>query len=187
MLIISILPNTFATDNSPALKPDDFILKCRYLTQKGKYAEAGKLLSKQIKIEPENWQARMLFFTVLEETGNRREMRLQERFFSNYSRSGKLKTAAAYTAAGKALSARNPKLALDLFRKAIALDKNYERALNYVNTYYLLRDIIYADQSVLIGMISTDVLRAEYLSSIGLLVEKLRILSNECACNDKDE
>lgn len=62
--------------------------------------------------------------------------------------------------------------------------KNYERALNYANTYSLLRDIVYADQSQLIGLISTDVLRQKYIKSIGLLVDKLRILSNECTCND---
>lgn len=63
-------------------------------------------------------------------------------------------------------------------------DKNYERALNYANTYLTLRDIVYSDQSQLIGLTSTDTLRAEYIAAIGLLVEKLRILSSECACNN---
>ena len=63
-------------------------------------------------------------------------------------------------------------------------DKNYMRALNYANTYLTLRDIVYADQSQLIGLVSTDTLRTEYLAAIGLLVEKLRVLSDECACSN---
>jgi len=65
--------------------------------------------------------------------------------------------------------------------------ENYERALNFANMYQLLMNMLIADQVVRVGLMTTDVLREEYLSSIGLLIAKLAILTGSCLCQSNPE
>ena len=63
----------------------------------------------------------------------------------------------------------------------------YDRALNYANTYLLLRDVVYADQSVSVGLTSTEILRTQYINIIGMLIDKLVLMSSNCSCSDSDD
>lgn len=110
------------------LNPDDELLECRLLIITGKYKEAEKILRKEIKKNPENFAARMLLTDVYKASGQKRALRLQQRYFRNAVRSGNLHSAVAFTAAGKSLALRSPKIALQLFLKARKIDPLYEPA-----------------------------------------------------------
>lgn len=60
----------------------------------------------------------------------------------------------------------------------------YDRALNFINTYIMLRNIINADRSVDVGLVSSQVLRTDYTSMLGLLLDKLSIMVSECTCDN---
>ena len=60
----------------------------------------------------------------------------------------------------------------------------YARALNYVNTYILLRDIVYVEQSINVGLTSTSTYKSEYVKIIGMLINKLSLLTKKCGCDE---
>ena len=62
----------------------------------------------------------------------------------------------------------------------------YNRALNYVNTYQLIREIVNADRAVDNGLLSSEILRSDFVSSLGLLITKLGLMVNECVCGKED-
>lgn len=61
--------------------------------------------------------------------------------------------------------------------------ENYNRALNFVNMYNVLRDMIFVEQAIAVGLVSTQVLDVERISMIGLLVAKLALLTDNCTCS----
>jgi len=61
--------------------------------------------------------------------------------------------------------------------------KNYERALNFANMYQLLKNMVSSDQIIRAGIITTDVLRGEYIEMMGLMIAKLAILTESCLCD----
>ena len=61
-------------------------------------------------------------------------------------------------------------------------DASYKRLLTFVNLYVLIRDIVYADRMVNVGLLSNDVLRTDWLTSLGMLISKLAIMTEQCIC-----
>ena len=84
---------------------------------------------------------------------------------------------------------------LDLMKNTLCqcLDCNdcpgddYDKALNYANTYIMLRDVIYSDQSVLAGLTSTDTLRKDFIQIMGTLIKKLKIMASKCSCDNNTD
>lgn len=145
------------------------LFKSRYLIYIGKYKEAKELLKSGIKSDNNNWEARSLYIYLLRIIGDRRSLRLEERFFTNLYTSGKLKTAAGYTTAGEAFALRRPKLALKLFQKAIKVDDKYLRA--YLSAGKLCFDYFAwgKAEAYLKKALEIDNLSLEALTTIALL------------------
>jgi len=61
-------------------------------------------------------------------------------------------------------------------------DASYKRMLTFLNLYVLIRDIVYADRAVNYGLLSNDTLRTDWLTSLGMLIDKLAIMTSECIC-----
>jgi len=60
----------------------------------------------------------------------------------------------------------------------------YYRALNFVNLYTTIRDLIYSDSFVNYGLIETGHVRSDWLNKLGVIVTKLKLLANDCTCNN---
>ena len=63
-------------------------------------------------------------------------------------------------------------------------DEGYTRALTFANMYLLIRDIAYADRWAAGGFTSTEILRTDYVNTYGMLIEKLKLMSDNCTCNE---
>ena len=63
--------------------------------------------------------------------------------------------------------------------------ENYDRMINFLNTYTIIRDMVYVDRAVNLGLTATDIIREDYLLALGVLVDKLRIMTSECTCNNE--
>jgi len=63
-------------------------------------------------------------------------------------------------------------------------DEMLNRILTFISTYQMIRDIVNANLAVNTGLVSTEVLRTEYMGALGLLMAKLNLMVNQCTCND---
>lgn len=61
----------------------------------------------------------------------------------------------------------------------------YQRALTFSNMYMLIRDILYSDRWAAGGFVSTEILRSDYVTMYGIIIEKLKEVSSKCNCNDR--
>ncbi len=60
----------------------------------------------------------------------------------------------------------------------------YQRALNFSNLYLLIRDFVYANTAVALGLIDATILRTEYVQALGIVMAKLFIMSDKCTCSE---
>lgn len=55
--------------------------------------------------------------------------------------------------------------------------KNYERALQFINFYQMIRDMSCVNQSV-----DSSILRSDYINHLGLIIAKLALMVDSCLC-----
>ena len=60
----------------------------------------------------------------------------------------------------------------------------YNRALTFLNIYQMVKDIVYTDRYVYSGMASTESLRTDTLTELGTLVDKLKLMAENCTCSE---
>jgi hypothetical protein len=63
--------------------------------------------------------------------------------------------------------------------------ENYDRMINFLNTYTIIRDMVYVDRAVNLGLTASDIVRDDYLLAIGVLVDKLKLMTSECTCDNE--